>query len=247
MPAQIRLIPEGHAHNDYLRDRPLHDALENGMSSIEIDIILVDDQIIVSHDEDEYDLNNTIEKMYFSPINKILKSKGSSLNRMKSRQIQFLIDLKVGGTEILDRLHKIVEKYPLLYKKRDLSKKFCPLKIVLSGEVDKEAIIGNRRKYSYFHIDGRCSDLRKKYPSHEVPLISENYSKLLKWDGSGKLKKKEVRKLKRIVRKIQSQGKKVRFWATEDNENLWGHLLDHGVDYISVDDIVKFNRYMSTR
>jgi len=243
---QVIPIAEGHSHNDYLRERPLTDALNNGMSSIEIDIILVNDQIIVAHDTEKYELENTIDKMYFSPLQKMIKKKGGALYSGKNKTVQLLIDLKIEGTEILDELHEIVDNYDLLFKKRDLSKKFSPLQIVLSGEVDKDKIIGTNN-YPYFHVDGRCSDLKKKYPAHEVPLISENYTDHFKWNGEGKLRKCQVKKLKKIVSKIHTQGKKVRFWATDDNEKLWSHLLDHGVDYINVDDLKKFNIYMSTR
>ncbi|MEO1437111.1 MAG: hypothetical protein AAFV80_16335, partial [Bacteroidota bacterium] len=39
----------GHAHNDYERDQPLHEALEFGFPSIEIDLFLHKGSIKVAH------------------------------------------------------------------------------------------------------------------------------------------------------------------------------------------------------
>ena len=39
----VKPLPRAHAHNDYLHQRPLLDALDNGFCSVEADISLVDD------------------------------------------------------------------------------------------------------------------------------------------------------------------------------------------------------------
>ena len=38
-----------HAHNDYEHPRPLLDALSHGFQSVEADIFLIDDQLLVAH------------------------------------------------------------------------------------------------------------------------------------------------------------------------------------------------------
>ncbi|HET6325009.1 MAG TPA: hypothetical protein VFG04_09940, partial [Planctomycetaceae bacterium] len=38
-----------HAHNDYEHKRPLFDALDQGLCSVEADIFLVDGQLLVGH------------------------------------------------------------------------------------------------------------------------------------------------------------------------------------------------------
>ena len=79
MRAQVSPIAQGHSHNDYDRENPLFDALDAGMTSIEIDIILVNGIIIVAHDEEEFDAANTIDKIYFKPISKLIKKRGGAL------------------------------------------------------------------------------------------------------------------------------------------------------------------------
>ena len=46
----ITLPHPAHAHNDYLHERPLFDALENGFRSIEADVFTQGDSLYVAHD-----------------------------------------------------------------------------------------------------------------------------------------------------------------------------------------------------
>ncbi|NVJ48512.1 MAG: hypothetical protein HWE07_15355, partial [Cytophagia bacterium] len=43
-------LPRAHAHNDYEHERPLFDALENGFTSVEADVYLIDGELYVYHD-----------------------------------------------------------------------------------------------------------------------------------------------------------------------------------------------------
>ena len=47
--AQVQVVQHGHAHNDYMHTRPLMEALESGFTSIEIDVFLHKNDLIVSH------------------------------------------------------------------------------------------------------------------------------------------------------------------------------------------------------
>ena len=42
-------LPRAHAHNDYYHRRPLLDALDQGFCSVEADIYLVEDRLLVGH------------------------------------------------------------------------------------------------------------------------------------------------------------------------------------------------------
>ena len=44
-----------HAHNDYEHPRPLFDALDHRFGSVEADIYLVGDQLLVAHDPENLD------------------------------------------------------------------------------------------------------------------------------------------------------------------------------------------------
>ncbi len=61
---QVQPLQHGHAHNNYMHKRPLMEALENGFTSIEIDIFLHDDSLIVSHDALGLNKKPDIESLY---------------------------------------------------------------------------------------------------------------------------------------------------------------------------------------
>jgi hypothetical protein len=47
--APIVPLANAHAHNDYEHKRPLFDALDNGFTSVEADVFLVDGKLLVGH------------------------------------------------------------------------------------------------------------------------------------------------------------------------------------------------------
>ena len=233
---------EGHSHNDYAHEKPLFDALEIGLTSIEIDIFLINGKIIVGHDEEDLKESDDLESMYLVPIKKLISKRGDLFGDRDQKQVQLLIDLKMGGLEILDTLHALLDNYSKLFQTSGLSKKWYPLKVILSGDKVRYDVI-DKLDYPYFFVDGRCSDIKKKIDTKKMPIISDKYTKYFKWTGEGKLRKCEVKKLRRIVKKVHKQNKKLRFWATPDNKNLWSHLVENGVDFINVDDLELFSNF----
>ena len=66
--AAVVPLPQAHAHNDYEHARPLFDALDHGFCSIEADIWLVDDQLLVAHDFDKVSPERTLQGLYLDPL-----------------------------------------------------------------------------------------------------------------------------------------------------------------------------------
>jgi len=64
-----------HSHNDYLRPRPLADAIENGFRSVEADIWLDGGELIVGHDLLAF--VGTLQTLYLDPLQRIVDGRGS--------------------------------------------------------------------------------------------------------------------------------------------------------------------------
>src|SRR5262249_40240292 len=77
-PKLERVVPlrHAHAHNDYLHHRPLLDALDHGFCSIEADIFLVSDQLLVGHERRDLRPERTLEKLYLDPLRERVKANG---------------------------------------------------------------------------------------------------------------------------------------------------------------------------
>ena len=63
-----RPLWRAHAHNDYEHPRPLLDALDHRFGSVEADIFLVGDQLLVAHDPADLDPTRTLESLYLDPL-----------------------------------------------------------------------------------------------------------------------------------------------------------------------------------
>lgn len=67
----------GHAHNDYEHTRPLYDALEHGFTSVEVDVYLVNNQLLVAHDPTQLQPDRTLQSLYLDRYaNELNKIKG---------------------------------------------------------------------------------------------------------------------------------------------------------------------------
>ena len=93
--------PRGHSHNDYERLRPLYDALEAGLDSVEADIFLENGQLLVAHDRKDLKPERTLDKLYLEPL------------QNAPTEMQLLIDLKTDGQATYDALKEHLRRYPI--------------------------------------------------------------------------------------------------------------------------------------
>lgn len=68
-----------HAHNVYEHDRPLLDALDHGFHSIEVDVYLVDEELLVAHDRDDILPSRTLESLYLEPLRELIRRRDGSV------------------------------------------------------------------------------------------------------------------------------------------------------------------------
>ena len=61
-------LGRAHAHNDYEHDRPLQDGLDDGFTSVEADVWLVDGELLVAHDLEDVQPGRTLESLYLDPL-----------------------------------------------------------------------------------------------------------------------------------------------------------------------------------
>ncbi len=78
-----RVVPlrNAHAHNDYEHKRPLFDALDRGFCSVEADIFLSDNQLLVGHTKSDLKAERTLQKLYLDPLRTRIKENGGRVYR----------------------------------------------------------------------------------------------------------------------------------------------------------------------
>ncbi|MFF0200209.1 phosphatidylinositol-specific phospholipase C/glycerophosphodiester phosphodiesterase family protein [Streptomyces sp. NPDC005017] len=241
-----------HAHNDYEHPRPLLDALDHRFGSLEADIYLVGDQLLVAHDPEDLDPARTLESLYLDTLAARVKANHGSVYRGHRRPLQLLIDIKTEGASTYLELDRHLRRHKQLFTTFAHGRVHRgPVTAVISGDraarVPMEAQSVRRAFY-----DGRLTDLGSSAPASFVPLISDNWTRLFTWQGVGPFPSAERERLHAITAAAHERGQTVRFWATPDvagpaRDALWAELLDAGVDFLNTDDLAGLEAFLDAR
>ncbi len=235
-------LAEAHAHNDYLHKRPLLDALDQGFSSVEADIFLVEGKLLVAHTRFELSKTRTLEGLYLKPLAERVKKFEGKIYP-EGKEFQLLIDIKSKAEPTYLALRELLKKYAKIFTKVENGKVTQgAVTAVLSGNRPFETV--EKQKVRWVAMDGRPSNLDSKKPAHFIPLISERWGKLFKWRGKGPFPEEEQKKLKSIIKKAHAKKRRVRFWATPEDPIVWKVLLDHKVDHINTDKLEALRKFL---
>ncbi|MFD7405799.1 phosphatidylinositol-specific phospholipase C/glycerophosphodiester phosphodiesterase family protein [Streptomyces sp. NPDC059866] len=244
-----RPLWRAHAHNDYEHPRPLLDALDHRFGSVEADIYLVGDQLLVAHDPEDLDPARTLESLYLDTLAARVKANHGRVYRGHRGSLQLLIDIKTEGASTYLELDRHLRRYKHLFTTYAHGRVLPgPVTAVISGDrgarVPMEAQTVRRAFY-----DGRLADLGSPAPASFIPLISDNWTRNFTWQGVGPFPEAERQKLRTIMQAAHSRGQKVRFWATPDlagpaRDALWTELLAADVDFINTDDLLGLEAFL---
>ena len=228
-------LRQAHAHNDYLHERPLLDALAHGFSSVEADVFLLDGQLLVAHDARELTADRTLQKLYLDPLAQRAAEHGGRIYR-EGPPFRLLIDIKSEALATYRALHDVLSQYSQILTTVDRAHVHqAAVNVVISGNRPHAYISAQSRRFC--GIDGRLSDLDSDQPAHLLPMISDNWTIHFKWRGIGTMPEVEREKLKSIIQRAHAKQRVVRFWATPDHSAVWQVLADENVDLINTDDL----------
>lgn len=247
-----RPLWRAHAHNDYEHPRPLFDALDHRFGSVEADIFLVGDQLLIGHTVDDLDPSRTLESLYLDPLARIVRANHGSVYRGWRRPVQLLIDIKTEGSSTYLELDRHLRRYKHLFTTYAHGRVYPgAVTAVISGDRAARTPMEAQTVRRAFY-DGRLTDLGSSAPASFISLISDNWTLNFTWQGVGAFPEAERLRLHGIVDAAHARGRQVRFWATPDlagpaRDALWGELLDAGVDYLNTDDLAGLEAFLDAR
>jgi lysophospholipase L1-like esterase len=239
-------LRHAHAHNDYEHERPLFDALDHGFCSVEADVFVMGDQLLVGHAKKDLRPERTLEKLYLDPLRERVRANSGRVYA-RGPPVFLLVDMKTSAKPTYAVLEKTLARYgDILSVTRNGSFAENAVTVVLSGTIrtDKaarEMLAGEDVRYA--GIDGRPADLDSTVPSHLMPWISERWGSLFRWQGEGPMPNEERAKLDQFAHKAHAHGRLVRFWATPERPEVWKQLQAAGVDLINTDKLAELQQF----
>jgi len=247
----VRPLPRAHAHNDYEHERPLHDALSHGFTSVEADVYLVGGELLVAHDPEDIVAGRTLQSLYLDPLARRVRANHGRVHRGSNQSLQLLVDIKNTGAATYTELDRVLRHYrSMLTTYVDGRVHKDAVTVVVSGDRPRDLMSAQRVRHAFY--DGRSADLGSGAPAGFIPLISDNWNNLFTWKGAGPMPEVERAKLRRFVADAHANGQRVRFWATPDapgpeREALWRELVAADVDHINTDDLAGLERFLRQR
>jgi len=244
-PDEQEPLLRAHSHNDYYHKRPLLDALASGFCSVEADVFLKDNMLLVGHSRFELKKERTLETLYLAPLAKRMKINGGSVYKTRL-PFHLMIDFKTDGTATYAALKPLLEKYRFMLTRftADTTQPGA-VTIIISGSRPREAMERDISRLAGY--DGRLDDLAKVESRHFMPWISDSWSSNFEWRGNGDLPVREQAKLANIVKSAHAGGQKIRFWAAPDTPFAWEIFHKAGVDFINTDHLEKLAKFLRAR
>lgn len=232
---KVYSVANAHSHNDYKQSHPFVTAYKACFGSIEADVFLRNNKLLVAHDTSEILQGNTLEKLYFDPLSAKITTHHGQVYKDASRQLILLIDIKEEAISTLQKLIDILKDYPALTD-------CASLKMVITGNQPATALLTTYPAYLYF--DGHVDITYTPEALKKIALFSDNFRTYSKWNGNGLPAKADQLKLDSAVTKAHALNKPIRFWGGPDVPNAWLRFTKMGVDYLNTDYIHKLARYI---
>lgn len=242
----MKLLTNAHSHNDYWRNRPLLDALENGFCSVEADIFLAGGQLLVGHDRKELTPERTLQSLYLNPLRERSRQNKNRIYPGGPPEFILLIDIKEEGEKVYQQLREALQEYrEMLTEFRGQQKKPGAVTAILSGDRPRAMLQSEKVRYAAY--DGRLEDMDQSITPNFMPLISNSWSGMFKWMGRGEMPDEERKRLLEFVSRAHRQGYKVRFWGAFDIPPLWDVQLKASVDLINTDTLSQLREFLESR
>lgn len=225
------------AHNDYARVRPLYDALAHGFTTIEADVVLEGDRILVGHGKRDLRPHRTLESLYLQPLADLIEDRG---HVWPDQALTLLVDVKSEAQATYRALHEVLDPYrDMLTQHRHDGRLSGPATVVVSGHTD--IAVMDAQPVRWATRDGRPGDLIDGLTPC-TSSISEKFSRLFTCDTDGRLPERQRDGLHRLVDAIHGTGRTARFWGTDPR--MWSELLAAGVDQIIADDLPELRAFL---
>jgi len=221
-----------HSHNDYQQKEPLSNALRYQAFTIEADVYLVNNTLLVAHDTGELATAPSLEALYLQPIIALFAQYHGHISTDSNYAPILMIDIKREGPAVLKKLLSILTPYPSVFNR---SVNPHAVQMVISG--DRGSPLTWTSYPSLILFDGSPNENYDHAVLQKIAFISEAYSKYSRPADSTDTR------IQRIAKQVHQQRKLLRLWAIPDDPASWDHLHQLGVDIINTDHVAECRKH----
>ena len=168
--------------------------------------------------------------------------------------LDLLIDIKSDAGSTYEALRGVLAQYSELlttYSGTEVHRR--AISVIVSGNRPRDSMMAEPVRLASY--DGRIEDLEDpavRLPANFVSIISDNWEDHFSWSGLGELSDRDSRRLAKILETAHRSGYRVRFWNIPAPDRrpmaeVWGRLLDAGVDLLSIDDVSAYRDFLARR
>jgi len=251
-----------HSHNDYWRRVPLFEALSLGITGVEADCHLVNNELYVGHTNSSLRPNRTLRSLYLDPLTSILENQNaqssvtsnSEINGIwdtePSRSIVLMTDLKTEGFSTLEAVQLQLEPFRrkgwlTYWNGTDIIP--GPITHVGTGNTPFDAVLNSTYSNSTYRdifFDAPLDKLSSIYNTSNSYYTSTSLKGLFgaaNIPHSG-LKKGQMTVVKRQIEQANSLGLVSRYWdipgwPVDTRTKIWDQLEEVGVGMLNADAI----------
>ncbi|MCS6905308.1 MAG: hypothetical protein RML72_05610 [Bacteroidia bacterium] len=228
-----------HFHNDYLRKKPLVEAIQIEASSIEIDVYKIKNQLYIAHLPTGIRPWKTLEKLYIQPLLSLIKD-STIIQKRKIKPLTILIDCKTNVSKIIPTLLKQLtplQPYLTITYKSQKAVQQSLLQVIIC-HADPHYISSDS---SFWLIDKHhVFTPIEEQERWKYGLLSYNWKKFFKWKGKkGEMKITEKQLLDKLLQNARLQKLPVRFYNAPDFPTFWKWCKDNNIDFIHTDKSLK--------
>jgi len=235
-------MAQAHSHNDYKNEIPFWMAYYNHFGSIEADVWERNGKLYVAHEQNEIQINKSLDSQYISPIVKTFHENGGKAWANAEGTYQLMVELKSATEPSLSILCQMLKRYPDVF---DFTKNPNAVRVVITGNCPKPSDFS--RYPSFILFDGKIPMNYTPEQRKRIALFSTDLTAFTNWNGKGSVPVNEKIRLKQIVDSVHALDNKIRFWDAPDNINAWKTFINLGVDFINTDHISQMASYLSKR
>lgn len=245
-----QVLLQAHSHNDYLRERPLLDALDEGFCSVEADVFAVDGVLLVAHGLLGLRVDRDLENLYLAPLFERHRALGAIHPGAPAGGAPFtlLVDIKAQPEVVYALLRETLDPYRSMLTRLEGGVLIpSSVTVILSGSRPRATLAAESDRLAF--LDGRLRDLEGGVDAGPalIPLISDSFTRHFRWRGDGPLPEAEGARLAEFVALAHRHRRRLRFWAVPGDEIGWEILREAGVDLIGTDEPARLARFLRGR